>query len=161
VLERQDPEVDETLRPLTSLKWPYVPEESAYADPLRRDDPKVVQPSQYEAIGNSSLFISDTNRYKTSPLSATSVTVRDVLSENPGLKPFLRSIDSLRGREREEALQCALGVSQSNHQGDSGTSKLGIGEGDIEAMRQLSSAVGAAIRGDGHSALNLDIDGER
>ena len=41
------------LRPLTSLKWPYVPEESAYPDPLKRDDPKALQTAQYEAIGSS------------------------------------------------------------------------------------------------------------
>ena len=39
------------LRPLTSLRWPYVPEESAYPDPLKRDDPKSLQLYQYEAIG--------------------------------------------------------------------------------------------------------------
>ena len=49
--------MDEPLRPLTSLKWPYVPEESAYPDPLKRDDPKIVQLPQYEAIGNSPLLI--------------------------------------------------------------------------------------------------------
>jgi len=87
--------------------------------------------------------------------------VRKALSEHPALKPLLRSIDSSRGREREEALQRALGVSQAtNHQGDLGTNKLGIGEEDIEAMRQLSAAIEAAIRGDRPSALGLDIDGE-
>ncbi len=40
------------LRPLTSLKWPYFPEESAYPDPLKRDDPKPLQTVQYEAIGS-------------------------------------------------------------------------------------------------------------
>ena len=49
--------MDEPLRPLTSLKWPYIPEESAYPDPLKRDDPKVVQLAQYEAIGNSLLLV--------------------------------------------------------------------------------------------------------
>lgn len=44
------------LRPLTSLKWPYVPEESTYPDPLKRDDPKPLQTAQYEAIGSPSLF---------------------------------------------------------------------------------------------------------
>lgn len=39
------------LRPLTSLNWPYVPEQSAYPDPLKRDDPKMLQLHQYEAIG--------------------------------------------------------------------------------------------------------------
>lgn len=55
--ERRETEMDEPLRPLTSLKWPYIPEESAYPDPLKRDDPKVVQLPQYEAIGNSLLFV--------------------------------------------------------------------------------------------------------
>src|SRR6266550_9202479 len=38
------PQTDDTppdppsLRPLTSLKWPYAPEEAAYPDPLKRDD---------------------------------------------------------------------------------------------------------------------------
>ena len=44
------------LRPLTSLKWPYLPEESAYPDPLKRDDPKPLQLAQYEAIGSPTLF---------------------------------------------------------------------------------------------------------
>jgi len=56
-VEREDIETCEPLRSLTSLKWPYVPEESAYPDPLKRDDPKVVQLSQYEAIGNPPFFV--------------------------------------------------------------------------------------------------------
>jgi len=39
------------LRPLTALKWPYVPDISAFPDPLTRDDPKALQLHQYEAIG--------------------------------------------------------------------------------------------------------------
>ena len=161
VLEQQDSDIDETLRPLTSLKWPYVPEESAYIDPLKRDDPKVVQLSQYEAIGDSPLLILDDDRYKPYPLSATSATVRKVLSEHPDLKPLLRSIDSLRGRGRDEALQSALGVFQANPQGESGASRPRISETDIGTMQQLSSAIEAAIRGDKPNALGLDIDGER
>ena len=46
------------LRPLTSLKWPYVPDESAYPDPLKRDDPKSLQTAQYEAIGSRNLHLS-------------------------------------------------------------------------------------------------------
>ena len=56
-VEGQNIETGEPLRPLTSLKWPYVPEESAYPDPLKRDDPKVAQLAQYEAIGISPLFV--------------------------------------------------------------------------------------------------------
>ena len=45
------------LRPLTSLKWPYVPDESAFPDPLKKNDPKALQLSQYEAIGTSSFLL--------------------------------------------------------------------------------------------------------
>lgn len=52
--DRDDMDVDPEkppLRSLASLNWPYVPEESAYPDPLKRDDPKPLQLPQYEAIG--------------------------------------------------------------------------------------------------------------
>ena len=49
---------DVPLRPLTSLKWPYVPVESAYPDPLKRDDPKPLQTAQYEAIGSQNFLLS-------------------------------------------------------------------------------------------------------
>jgi hypothetical protein len=51
--DRQEQQLSQPdpLRPLTSLKWPYVPEESAYPDPLKRDDPKPLQLRHYEAIG--------------------------------------------------------------------------------------------------------------
>ncbi|KAF9650399.1 hypothetical protein BDM02DRAFT_3093177, partial [Thelephora ganbajun] len=141
-LERQDVEMDEPLRPLTSLKWPYVPDKSAYPDPLKRDDPKTVQLSQYEAI-------------------ATSAAVRKTLSEHPNLKPLLRSIDSLRDTEREAALQRALGVSQEDYQGDSCIIRLGTCEDDIEAVRKLSAVIEAAIRGDRPNTLGLDLDSGR
>ena len=54
------PAVDDTsvedpkpLIPLSELKWPYIPDESAYPDPLKRDDPKTLQLHQYEAIGTN------------------------------------------------------------------------------------------------------------
>ena len=52
-MEEEPPLTSPTpLRPLTSLKWPYVPDESAFPDPLKKNDPKPLQLSQYEAIGN-------------------------------------------------------------------------------------------------------------
>ena len=48
---QQSEEKEQPIRPLASLKWPYVPEESAFPDPLKRDDPKPLQLPQYEAIG--------------------------------------------------------------------------------------------------------------
>ncbi|KAF8551623.1 hypothetical protein OG21DRAFT_1486851 [Imleria badia] len=64
------------LRPLTTLKWPYIPDTSAYPDPLTRDDPKPLQMHQYEAI-------------------ATSPTIRTLLS-NPCLCTLLTAIDALQ-----------------------------------------------------------------
>jgi hypothetical protein len=160
-LERQDVDECEPLRPLTSLKWPYVPEESAYPDPLKRDDPKIIQLPQYEAIGNWPLLVHIASNPSHTLLSATSAAVRRAFSEHPNLKPLLRSIDSLRGIERETALQRVLGVSQTDHHGDSSIDRLGIGEEDIEAAQQLSSVIEAAVRGDRPSALGLDLNGER
>ena len=51
------PDPSQPLRPLTSLNWPYVPEEPAYPDPLKRDDPKSLQLHQYEAIGTCPYFL--------------------------------------------------------------------------------------------------------
>lgn len=58
-VEQEEPPLEDpkSLRPLTELNWPYVPEESAYPDPLKRDDPKTLQTHQYEAIGSTSFDI--------------------------------------------------------------------------------------------------------
>jgi len=86
--------------------------------------------------------------------------VRKALSEHPSLKSLLNSIDSLRGTEREAALQRALGVSPAGHHEGSGVDRLRIGEGGVEAVRQLSSAIEGAIRGDKTGTLGLDLDDE-
>ncbi|KAI0081990.1 hypothetical protein K474DRAFT_1586794 [Panus rudis PR-1116 ss-1] len=120
------------LRPLTSLKWPYIPEESAYEDPLKRDDPKPLQLHQYESI-------------------ATSPAIREVIAANPRLRDILRSIDQLHGEDRQEALQRALGVSSAD------VRPPGIpDEEDIQALRRLAEAVEAAVRGGKHDVLGLD-----
>ncbi|KAI6037557.1 hypothetical protein EDC04DRAFT_2897339 [Pisolithus marmoratus] len=119
-----------TLRPLTSLKWPYVPDDSTHDDPLKRDDPKPLTLHQYEAI-------------------ATSPAIRTLLATNPRLKTFLTSIDKLRGAEREEALQRALGIdSKQGHETDE----------DIKTFRRLAEAVETAVRGGRNDVLGLDWD---
>ncbi|KAI0759854.1 hypothetical protein BD413DRAFT_701443 [Trametes elegans] len=126
-------ESEKPLRTLASLNWPYVPEESAYPDPLKRDDPKPLQLPQYEAI-------------------ATSPAIRRVLGTNPRLREILRSIDSLRGEERELALHEALGIGESR-------GKILIGhesEEDRQALRNLAEAVESAVRGGRQDALGLD-----
>ncbi|KAH8107705.1 hypothetical protein BXZ70DRAFT_6247 [Cristinia sonorae] len=121
------------LRPLTSLKWPYVPEESAYPNPLHRDDPKALQTHQYEAI-------------------ATSPAIREALAANPRLPLLLTSIDKLRGEARESALQRALGVSEPDNRHTSAE----ITEEDIQSLRRLAEAVEAAVRGGKEDVLGLD-----
>ncbi|KAI9067330.1 hypothetical protein FKP32DRAFT_1683947 [Trametes sanguinea] len=121
------------LRSLASLKWPYVPEGSAFPDPLKRDDPKPLQLHHYEAI-------------------ATSPAIRRVLAQNPRLRDILRKIDGLRGEERELALHEALGVGDSR-------GKILVGhesEEDQKALRDLAEAVEAAVRGGKHDVLGLD-----
>ncbi|KAH7903662.1 hypothetical protein BJ138DRAFT_1167798 [Hygrophoropsis aurantiaca] len=139
-----DPPLEEpkALRPLTSLNWPYVPEESAFPDPLKRDDPKALQLHQYEAI-------------------ATSPAIRAVLESNPRLPALLIEIDKLRGPEREDALQRALGVDSRRlnepHQlrsADNG----GGDQGDMNMLRALAEAVEAAARGGKEGVLGLDWD---
>ncbi|KAJ7678680.1 hypothetical protein B0H17DRAFT_102011 [Mycena rosella] len=122
------------LRLLTSLKWPYVPDESAYPDPLKRDDPKPLQTRQYEAI-------------------AMSPAIRTTLAAHPNLPGLLTSIDKLRGPDREHALQRALGVTAPEITPASGGGDLSE---DVLALRALAEAVEAAVRGDKTSALGLD-----
>ncbi|KAG2154416.1 uncharacterized protein EDB93DRAFT_1239478 [Suillus bovinus] len=125
------------LRPLTSLNWPYVPEESAYPDPLKRDDPRPLQLHQYEAI-------------------ATSSAVRRVLESNPRLPELLTSIDKLRGADREDALHRALGVDARQLKNDLlGPQEL---DEDTRTLRQLAEAVEAAVRGGKEGVLGLDWD---
>ncbi|KAJ6625350.1 hypothetical protein B0H10DRAFT_639225 [Mycena sp. CBHHK59/15] len=130
LLDNDDP----PLRPLTDLKWPYVPEESAYPDPLKRDDPKPLQTHQYEAI-------------------ATSQTIRTTLAEHPNLPRLLTSIDKLRGPDREAALQRALGVTAPEIAPKAGAQELSE---DVLALRALAEAVEAAVRGGKDGALGLD-----
>ncbi|KAF9451881.1 hypothetical protein P691DRAFT_756880 [Macrolepiota fuliginosa MF-IS2] len=124
----------ESLRPLTSLKWPYVPEELAYPDPLKRDDPKDLQLRQYEAI-------------------ATSPKIREILSKHENLPALLTSVDKLRGIEREQALHKALGVTPPDIDG---WRKSTEPSEDVLALRELAEVVEAAIRGGDESALGLD-----
>ncbi|KAF8813947.1 hypothetical protein BYT27DRAFT_7230873 [Phlegmacium glaucopus] len=122
------------LRPLTSLKWPYVPDESAFPDPLKKNDPKALRLSQYEAI-------------------ATSPTIREILFTHKSLPELLTSIDKLRGSERDEALQRALGVTAPEIDDQLHPPKL---SDDVLALRELAEAIEAAVRGGDESALGLN-----
>ena len=94
--------------------------------------------------------------------------IRTILSHNPSLRQILTEIDQLRGEDRQEALQKALGVSVSDVQrsvrisGGSSASLnpsgrgLGGNEDDVRALRQLAEAVESAVRGGKEGTLGLE-----
>ncbi|KAF7357904.1 hypothetical protein MVEN_00836700 [Mycena venus] len=158
---RSEPLVDEPpfadddaqpLRPLTSLKWPYVPEESAYPDPLKRVDPKSLQTQQYEAIGPPSLFhISYFIIYFTPQQPPPAI--RTTLAAYANLPVLLTSIDKMHGPDREHALRCALGVAAPEI-----TSTHGGGEPNKDVLA-LRAPAEAAVRGGKEGALGLNWGG--
>ncbi|KAF8510358.1 hypothetical protein BU17DRAFT_77702 [Hysterangium stoloniferum] len=121
------------LKPLTSLKWPYIPDAPSYDDPLKRNDPKRLKLRDYEAI-------------------ASSPAIRKTLTSHPNLRSLLQRVDKLRGAEREEALERLLGVSTVAFSDSAET------EDDIKAMKELAEAVEICVRGDKAGALGLDWD---
>jgi len=137
------------LRPLTSLKWPYIPEESAFPDPLKRDDPKPLQLRHYEAIATSARIRAllgnlDQNDDDQSSSSRGSI-----------LRPLLKRVDALRGHEKEVMLQHALGVGdrdvreftrRGGRQHYTGTDEEKLTDEEVLAMRKLAEAVEQAIR---------------
>ncbi len=139
------------LRPLTSLKWPYVPDESAFPDPLKRDDPKVIQLNQYEAIGIFVFLI--LTELDISPTIATSPAIRKILAEHKKLPELLTSIDKLRGFERQEALQRALGVTAPEIEDQLTRSQPSE---EVLALRALAEAIEGAVRGGNESTLGLN-----
>jgi len=140
-----------SLRPLTSLNWPYVPEESAYPDPLKRDDPKPLQLSHYEAIGMRFLYLIRRSH------------VRQVLRAHPHLPALLSSIDQHRGQDREQALQRSLGVTDPDI-AEQTKWHPGVNAGELDdnvlALRALAEAIEAAVRGGKEGVLGLDWGSE-
>lgn len=87
---------------------------------------------------------------------ATSPAVRNILGEHKNLPDLLTSIDKLRGFDREEALQRALGVTPSelDDQLRSEPSE------DVLALRKLAEAIEDAVRGGNQPALGLNWEDE-
>jgi len=84
---------------------------------------------------------------------ATSPTIRKILSAHKSLPELLTSIDRLRGPERDEALQRALGITAPEIDDQLGPPKL---SDDVLALRELAEAIEAAVRGGDQSALGLN-----
>lgn len=65
----------------------------------------------------------------------------------------MTSIDKLRGRERDEALQRALGITAPEIDDQLRPPNL---SDDILALRELAEAIETAVRGRDQSALGLN-----
>ncbi|KAJ3808069.1 hypothetical protein F5876DRAFT_46802 [Lentinula aff. lateritia] len=138
-----------SLKPLSSLKWPYIAdEEPIYPDPLERNDPKPLRTRHYEAIA-------------TSPEVRKALLVPSTVSGQPDqpnmtLRALLVSIDKLSGVGRERAIQCALGADDGRINDDLRQSiSLSPSEG-VLALRTLAEAIEGALRGKTNGTLSLD-----
>ena len=146
------------LKPLTSLKWPYIPDQpSSYEDPLTRDDPKPLQLHQYQAMGLCHQLFTFHLFYAHTPLvnTASSAAIRAALLSNTCLPSLLRKVDKLRGPEREEVLETLLGVSQ-NRNTPHGQQIIQFTSEETKAFRQLAEAVERSVRGEKTDVLGLD-----
>jgi hypothetical protein len=152
-----DAEKPKPLRPLTSVNWPYAPEESAFPDPLKRDDPKDLQLHHYEAIGMPYTRTIRLFSYFSFGCEAMSGKIREIFNKHENLPALLTSIDRLRGIEREEALQKALGVTPPDI--DDWRKRQEPNE-EVLALRELAEAVENAIRGGNDAALGLNWEDE-
>jgi len=75
---------------------------------------------------------------------------------HPRLPGLLTSIDKLRGPDREDALQRALGVNVEQLRDPSGSTIPSESGDDVYALRQLAEAVEAVVRGGKEGVLGLD-----
>jgi len=73
--------------------------------------------------------------------------------ENKNLPNLLASIDKLRGPEREDALQRALGITAPEI--DNQLCRPEPSE-DVLALRELAEAIEASVRGGNETALGLN-----
>ncbi|THH07146.1 hypothetical protein EW145_g3588 [Phellinidium pouzarii] len=136
------PEPAPPLRKLSSLKWPYVPDTSSYPDPLTRDDPKPLNLTQYQAI-------------------ASSPAVRRALASHARLPTLLRSIDQLRGPDREAALERVLGVTPAQSSGFSLAGLSASAQADLHPATRFArdGSSGGSGRGVG-SIVGEEADAE-
>ncbi|KAH7875905.1 uncharacterized protein C8R40DRAFT_1043777 [Lentinula edodes] len=130
-----------SLKPLSSLKWPYIAdEEPIHPDPLERNDPKPLRTRHYEAIA--------TSQEVRKALLVPSTVSGQPDQPNMTLRALLVSIDKLSGVGRERAIQCALGA-------DDGRNNDELRQG-VLALRTLAEAIEGTLRGKTNGTLSLD-----
>lgn len=88
-----------------------------------------------------------------SPTIATSPAIRKILAEHKNLPGLLTSIDKLRGIERQEALQRALGVTAPEIEDQLRRSEPSE---EVLALRALAEAIEGAVRGGNETTLGLN-----
>jgi hypothetical protein len=86
--------------------------------------------------------------------------IRETLLSNSRLPQLLRSIDNLRGSERDEALQRVLGVTQGADDSRRPGFADEIDEEDAKTLKSFATAIEKAVRGERKDALGLDWEGE-
>jgi zinc finger HIT domain-containing protein 3 len=151
------------LRPLTSLKWPFIPEEPSFQDHLTSNDPKPLKINHYEAIGGYGLLLYFPSSFTCCviTLTASSPSIRNILNkEDDQLRNLLRQLDALRGREREEALEFLLGVAHPTKKKGIPKAILESADHDsLESFQRFSEAVHSAIEktGSANTGLSWDI----
>ncbi|KAJ3887311.1 hypothetical protein GG344DRAFT_55914 [Lentinula edodes] len=133
-----------SLKPLSSLKWPYIAdEEPIYPDPLERNDPKPLRTRHYEAIA--------TSQEVRKALLVPSTVSGQPDQPNMTLRALLVSIDKLSGVGRERAIQCALGADDGRN-----NDELRQGMSRVLALRTLAEAIEGTLRGKTNGTLSLD-----
>lgn len=86
---------------------------------------------------------------------ATFPAIRNAFANHPQLPTLLTSIDKLKGSDRENALQRALGVNVEQLKSSLIPPES---QDDVLALRELAEAVEGAVRSGQNGVLGLDWD---
>ena len=89
---------------------------------------------------------------------ATFPAIRNAFANHPQLPTLLTSIDKLKGSDRENALQRALGVNVEQLKNTAGSLIPPESQDDVLALRELAEAVEGAVRSGQNGVLGLDWD---
>lgn len=155
-----------TLRPLSSLRYPAEPDPLIYLDPLRRDDPKPLLPTQLTRIALDPVLRS---------ILTPSTPIHPNGHKPSSLERAIISLDALPSDfYRNAAIEMILGITQNTANGSGGlvvTSKDGrrkvsetdlfrmglrVGGDEVLAIKKMADRLSVLLE----SSLQLDEVGE-